>query len=175
MNKTKIIITGINEIDKKSLAEAIIKADESLTIAPIFTTDKDDNTKQYIDVNTINLSYKNNALFYIYTHDYISIGVTIEDYNNSDIFVTNIREFNNISDKFFKTDDIIVILIDSKKLDNTVVVKYKYEFKYLNDRASNINFMYFFDDANINETAKTILKYVHGDNNIRYDILKENS
>ena len=76
-----------NEIDKKSLAEAIIKADESLTIAPIFTTNKDDNTKQYIDVNTINLSYKNNALFYIYTHDYISIGVTIEDYNNSDIFI----------------------------------------------------------------------------------------
>ena len=134
MNKTKIIITGLAEIDKNILANEIIKNDDSLTIAPIFTTDKEDETKQYMDVKTVNLSYKNNALFYIYTNNYISIGVTIEDYNDSDIFVTNINEFNNISDRFFKTDDIIVVLADSKNLDNVILTKYKYELKYLNDK-----------------------------------------
>jgi hypothetical protein len=162
MNKILIIITGLAEIDKNILANEIIKNDDSLTIAPIFTTDKEDKTKQYMDVKTVNLSYKNNALFYIYTHDYISIGVTIEDYNNSDIFVTNIREFNNISDKFFKTDDIIVVLADSKNLDNVILTKYKYELKYLNDRLSNVHFIYFTDDLNVTakNAANTILKYV---------------
>lgn len=177
MNKTKIIITGLAEIDKNILANEIIKNDDSLTIAPIFTTDKEDETKQYMDVKTVNLSYKNNALFYIYTNNYISIGVTIEDYNDSDIFVTNINEFNNISDRFFKTDDIIVVLADSKNLDNVILTKYKYELKYLNDRLSNVHFIYFTDDLNVTakNAANTILKYVHGDENIRYEILKENS
>ena len=177
MNKTKIIITGLAEIDKNILAQTLVKKDETLSISPVFTTDKDDKTKQYMDVRTVNLSYKNNALFYIYTNNYISIGVTIEDYNDYDIFVTNINEFNNISDRFFKDDDIIVVLVDSKKLDNMVVTKYKYELKYLNDRLSNVHFIYFADDLNIiaNNAADIILKYVHGDEDVRYEILKENS
>lgn len=177
MNKTKIIITGLAEIDKETLAHAIVKKDESLSIASVFTTDKDDKTKQYLDVKTVNLSYKNNALFYIYTNNYISIGVTLEDYNTCDVFVTNINEFNNISDRFFKTDDIIVVLVDSKKLDNITIAKYKYELKYLNDRLSNVKFMYFTDDLKVTSknVVDTILTYINGDEETRDDILKENS
>ena len=107
MNNSKIFIVCLNKETSLRVSKKIIEHNDDLSIIPTFSTDIqykneiNENYIYYLDVNTVNLSYKNNSLLYIITSNYISYGITLDDFYNNDIAFMNIEEYNNISDLIF--------------------------------------------------------------------------
>ena len=115
---TKIYIIGHRNINTLEVGLAIQSKDDSITVAPRFTTNIDEVTeyKYFLDKETVNISYKNNAIITITTDDNESNGIIYDDYYNNDIFCMNLAEFNVMPDKLFDTDDendILVVWVDS--------------------------------------------------------------
>ena len=116
---TKIYIIGHRNINTLEVGLAIQSKDDSITVAPRFTTNIDEVTeyKYFLDKETVNISYKNNAIITITTDDNESNGIIYDDYYNNDIFCMNLAEFNVMPDKLFETDcendDILVVWVDS--------------------------------------------------------------
>ena len=124
MNNPKIIIVGTKNIDKEVIAKRLVEIDDSLTIIPHFTNDLEmkDNLSEFeyfIDTNTIYLAYKNNSIMTVYTTNYVSDGIMIDDFYNNDICYVTIEQFNLISDKFINENDLLhklcVLVKKSKK------------------------------------------------------------
>lgn len=172
----KIIITGLDEINKFDVVDTLLKLDNSFMYAPIFTTDKSviNDKYYYLDTKRANLSYKNNAVFYIFTEQYNSHGVTLEDFIKNNVIIANIREYNNISDKFFNNYDILTVWIDSKFICLSALNNYKYELKFLIDRINEHKYLYFTNNNPMN-IAKTIISYWYADEDNKRKILDENS
>ena len=180
----KIFITGSHSIDKLKLAKLLVEKDDSLSICKKFTNDtayKDvisDNYIYYLESHEIDLAYKNNVILYVNTENYISSGVTIDTYYNSDIVVLDLKDFNNISNTVFqsKLNDIIIVWVDSPIKDNDSKTRQDInETKYLLERLdSGIKYLYFLseDDETI---ANTILEYIESDEERKLEILEENS
>jgi hypothetical protein len=174
----KTFIVCLDKNKALDIAKNIIKTNDELSIIPRFTTNieyKDELNENYIyylDVNTVNLSYKNNALLYIKTNNYISDGITIDDFYNNDICYLTIEEFNSIPDIVFKKYDILVIWVDIKNhkgISNSDLI----EINYFSSFVTTINYLYFLDDEiNIHNT---ILEYLYGDENKRKYLLEENN
>ena len=116
----KTFIVCLYEDKALNVAKDIIKTNDELSIIPRFTTNTEyknevnENYVYYLDVNTVNLSYKNNALLYIKTDKYISSGITIDDFYNNDICYLTVEEFNSIPEVIFRKYDILVIWVDTK-------------------------------------------------------------
>lgn len=173
----KIFIVCLDKSKALDIAKKIIYKDDNYTIAPMFITDKkfnnevNENYEMYLDVNTVNLAYKNNSLLFIRTLQYISSGITIDDFYNNDICIMDINEYNIISENIFKKYDIITVWIDSKKhknLSNSDLIEINYFYNYV----SNIDYLYFLDnESNIEDT---IIEYIKADENTRKSILEEN-
>jgi len=176
MNDIKILITGTDYIDKLNIAKRIVAMNDNLSITPVFTTDENfnnvnENYKYYLDPSEVNLAFKNNALFYIYTKDYISTGITFDDFYNNDISYVNLVNFNSIPDRFFYEFDILVIWVDtSKQKPSNLEIQ---EVKFLEERLKNFKYLYFLNESNHN-IASTIVEYL---NNIekRQELLEENA
>ena len=85
---TKIYIIGHRNINTLEVGLAIQSKDDSITVAPRFTTNIDEVTeyKYFLDKETVNISYKNNAIITITTDDNESNGIIYDDYYNNDIF-----------------------------------------------------------------------------------------
>ncbi len=173
----KIFIVCLNKQIALDVAKKIVMLNDDLSISPMFTTDSSKNTPNdnyeiYLDVNTVNLSYKNNSLLYIMTNKYISTGITIDDFYNNDLCIMNINEYNLISEHLFNKYDILTVWIDTKKhgsLTNTDLT----EIKYFNSFLEKTKYLYFLEDeSNISDT---ILDYIKGDEDKRQYLLKENS
>ena len=174
MSNTKIIITGITKLDVDKLMNKIIHTDDSMNIIPKFTTNKDDESfyNKYLDVMTVNLSFKNNSLIYISTINYISTGITTDDFLNNDVCFIDMKNFNNIPDKIFKDFDILVIWLDSKEV--TLSNSDKIESKFFQERIMNLKYMYFLDD-NLHTINEQIFRYLKADEEEKKNILEENS
>jgi len=174
MSNTKIIITGITKLDVDKLMNKIIHTDDSMNIIPKFTTNKDDESfyNKYLDVMTVNLSFKNNSLIYISTINYISTGITTDDFLNNDVCFIDMKNFNNIPDKIFKDFDILVIWLDSKEV--TLSNSDKIESKFFQERIMNLKYMYFLDD-NLHTINEQIFRYLRADEEEKKNILEENS
>ena len=174
----KTFIVCLDKNKALDIAKNIIKVNDELSIIPRFTTnieykgEVNENYIYYLDVNTVNLSYKNNALLYIKTNNYISDGITIDDFYNNDICVLTIEEFNSIPEIVFKKYDILVIWVDTKNhkgISNADLI----EINYFSSFVSTINYLYFLDEEpNIHNT---ILEYVYGDEEKRKYLLEENN
>ena len=73
----KTFIVCLDKEKALNVAKDIVRINDELSIIPRFTTDTEykdevnENYIYYLDVNTVNLSYKNNALLYIKTNKYI--------------------------------------------------------------------------------------------------------
>jgi len=177
MNNSKIFIVCLNKETSLNISKNIIANNDDLSIMPIFSTDPsyeneiNENYIYYLDVNTVNLSYKNNSLLYVMTSNYISYGITLDDFYNNDIAFMNIEEYNNIPDVIFDKYNILTLWIDSKKhtyLDH----KMNIELKYFNERIKNYDYMYFMDnDENIHSV---INNYINANEDDRLNLLKEN-
>ena len=183
MNKQeKIFIIGSRNIDKYKIAKNIANIHDSFNIAKTFTTDismKDkitDSFKYYLSPKEVEMSFKNNALMYVNTDRIISVGVTLEDMYNEDIFVLDFYDFNNMSNKIFNEISPIIIWIDSKDKNYDYykddVNESKYSFEKIN--INNLKVMYFVNETPI-EIAKIVLDYYNGDDIVREQLLEENS
>lgn len=173
----KVFIVCLDKSIALDIAKKIVIKDDNYAIAPMFTTDKEfsnevnENYETYLDVHTVNLSYKNNSLLFIKTAKYISSGITVDDFYNNDICIMDINEYNLIAENIFKKYDIVTIWIDTKNHKNLtdsdlIEINYFYEF------ISNIDYLYFLDnESNIEDT---IISYLKGDEEERKLILAEN-
>lgn len=173
----KIFIVCLNKQTALDIAKKIVYDDDYLSISPMFTTNNEynepnENYEVYMDVNTINLSYKNNSLLFIKTNKYISSGITIDDFYNNDISIMSIEEYNLIPENIFNKYNILTIWIDTKdhkKLSNTDLI----EIKYFNSFLEKTKYLYFLDtESNID---KIILDYIKGDEEVRQKIFEENN
>jgi len=173
----KLFIVCLNRDTSLNIAKNIITINDELTIAPVFTTnilknEINENYETYMDVSTINLSYKNNSLLYIKTNNHISKGITLDDFYNNDICIMNIEEYNLIPENIFSKYDILTIWVDSKQR-KAISSLDMIEIKYFNSFIENHNYLYFFDtESNI---AETIIDYINGDEEQRKLIMEENS
>lgn len=173
----KYFIVSLNKEKSLDVAKQIIAKDDSLSISPIFFTDKEkiisnENYESYMDVNTINLAYKNNSLLFIKTNQHVSHGISIDDFYNNDICIMNVEEFNLIPECIFNKNDILVIWIDTKNHSN-LTHNDMIEFKYFNSFLENNSYLYFLDnEPNISDI---VLEYFYGDDQIRKKLLDENN
>ena len=174
----KVFIVCLDKSIALDIAKKIVIKDDNYAIAPMFTTDKEfsnevnENYETYLDVHTVNLSYKNNSLLFIKTAKYISSGITIDDFYNNDICIMDINEYNLIPENIFKKYDIITVWIDSKKhknLSNSDLIEINYFYNYVN----NIDYLYFLEDEPAIEDV--IISYLKADDETRKIILEENS
>ena len=174
LDKTKVIITGFTKNNIDEILNNVVYIDDNINIIPKFTTNKSDESfyNNYIDVITINLAFKNNALIYISTVDYISTGILTDDFINNDICYIDMKNFNNIPDKIFNTYDILVVWLDSK--NTSLSNSEKIESKCFQDRINSLKYIYFLDD-NPMDISRIIYDYISGDENRRNEILEENS
>lgn len=175
-NEIKILLVGLESIDKLSVAKSIIAQNDNLSIIPMFTTDEsfnniNDNYKYYLNVTEANLAYKNNALFTICTENYISQGITFDDFYNHDISFLNIYDFNNIPDRFFYEFEILVVWLDSSY--NKATKKEINEVKFLEERLKNFKYLYFLNEKS-EDVANTIVEYLN-DIEKRQELLEQNS
>ena len=173
----KVFIVCLNKEYSLNVAKSLVYKNDELSIAPTFTTNPNDgevneNYKTYLDPATVNLSYKNNSLLYIKTNQYISTGITIDDFYNNDICIMNIEEYNLIPEYLFNKHDILTVWIDSKNhgsLQNSDLI----EIRYFTEFIENVNYLYFLDSENIIDDI--ILNYIKGNEEERQIILRENS
>lgn len=174
----KTFIVCLDKQKASDIAKDIIKTNDELSIIPRFTTDSEyknevnENYIYYLDVNTVNLSYKNNALLYIKTNKYISNGITIDDFYNNDICYLTIEEFNSIPEIIFKKYDILIVWVDSKNhksISNTDLIEINYFSSFVNTN----KYLYFLEDEN--NIHDVILEYIFGDEEKRKYLLEENN
>lgn len=176
----KIIITGAKSIDKFAIARHLVEENDSLSIAPTFISDKayenvtNDKFMYYMNLEDVNLAFKNNVILYISTDVNISHGITLDSFYNSDIFVMNIEDFNNISDHNISGQDLLIVWVDSKHYDNVNDRKKDLtEAKYLEERIETIPYLYFLDNT-VDEIVKVINSYLEGDEEQKLAICQEN-
>jgi hypothetical protein len=183
MNK-KIFITGPSTIDKLNIAKVLVEKNDDLSIAERFTNNdeyinsENDEYIYYLSTQEIDLSYKNNALLFVNTNNYISNGITLDSYYNNDICVMSLCEFNNISDVIFKSElnDIVVIWVDSN-IKNNLSKEDVNETEFLQERINsdlNIKYMYFFNES-IDNIVNIILEYLDADEVKKNELLEENN
>ena len=176
----KIIITGIDSINKIELAKYIISKDDELSICPTFTSDDEyigkisDNYIYYLNPNIIDLSYKNNSFIYISTENYISNGITIDDFYNNDIICLSTKNFNKIINDVFEKHDCLIVWVDSKFHEGINSKEELTEIKYLEEIISKQKYLYFIDE-DFDIISDIILKYITGTEETKSKILEENS
>lgn len=154
----------INELINKIYQES-----NEINISDKFTTNINDvknglpYSYYYLNTLEVNKAIKNNYILYVLTDNYISTGITLDNFYNNDIFLLSYKEYNAISDVIFnKHDNILTIWIDSK--DN----KYKDIFNdiiFIEKRLENVKNEYFLKHE-IDEIVDTILNYLNINNNI---------
>lgn len=178
MNNIKILITGIEAIDKSIIAKRLVEIDDSLTIIPHFTSNIDmkDNISEFeyfLDNHTIHLAYKNNSIMTVYTNNYTSNGITIDDFYNNDICYMTIEQFNLISDKFINENNILVIWLDES--NNHKISKDEIaEINYMQERLNNMKYLYFLNDSH-KKICNVILEYLNSDEDRQQQLLEEYS
>lgn len=174
----KIFIVCLDKLIALNVAKDIIQLDDSLSIAPTFSTNIDlkdeinEMYESYLDISTVNLAYKNNSLLYIKTYDYISSGITIDDFYNNDICFMNVKEFNLISENIFNKYDILIVWIDFKHhigITNSDMIEINYFTQFLD----KVNYLYFLNsEENI---SKSIIDYIRGNEEDRKLLLELNN
>lgn len=174
----KIIITGTSSINKIELGKKIISKDDELSITPVFTSDElykgkcSDKYIYYLDPNIINLSYKNNAFLYISTEDYITSGITIDDFYNNDIVCISTKNFNKIIDSIFTNNECLIVWVDSKYHKNINLKEELVETKYLEENLAKLNYLYFIDE-DFGKISEVIIDYITSDENRKKELLEE--
>lgn len=161
--KIFIIGTSINA-NLKDIARGLQAVNDDLSIAPIFTTDlkmrgKTGEDTYYMSNEEVELSYKNNAFMWVRTLNDYSIGVTMPDMYNSNIFVMSYADFNNMSNPVLqetdKEDLVICVIDETGKKTNEDVLEAQSAF----ERIYEHHYLYFLDDKPQN-VINIILKYV---------------
>ena len=99
----KTFIVAPNHINKLDLANNIVALNDNINICKSFTSDIKAKgiVGQYkfgLDIDNILLAFKNNALLYLDFRDEEVSGLTLDDYDASDIIVITTAHFNDVPD-----------------------------------------------------------------------------
>lgn len=178
MNDIKIIITGPSIINKQGILHKLTESDDNLTIMKHCTNDpefinKESEYTYYLDTNSIMLSYKNNSFMTIITNNYISDGITIDEFYNNVVCELSPKQFNMISNSLLNLDNVIVIWLDSNKY-NKISKDELEELKYLQEQLENAKYLYFLNVED-NEVVDIIIKYLNGDDTEKLNLLEQYS
>lgn len=170
----KIIITGIKSTDKYKLATKLVEINDSFSIGSKFTTkEKIDKGYEYrLDIKTISLAYKNNSLLFLhYTPEEI-YGMTTDEFENNNVFMIDMFDFNMISQKVFNDNEILAVWLDERASEPSD--DQKYEVKYLEERLGCVPYLYFLDEP-VETMAKAVISYVNSNFENRQKILENYS
>lgn len=151
----KIII--IEAWKSQDIAESLVELDDSFSIGMTFSTDENilNKYEYFLDIDIIETSYKNNALITVYNHNNICSGLSYDEWENNNIFILTINQFNLIPSRIFNNYDILVVWNDTPYLNNLNNV---YELNSLQDRLQKHDYMYFVNNE-ICEITNAIYKY----------------
>lgn len=136
-----------------------------------FTTDESlksiDNI--YLSISETILAYKNNALLYCVSSNKSehTIGLTMDEYYNSDIFCMTIEEFLNISES--RLSNVLIIWLDCINIDKTL----QHNVKIFINTLESLDYLYFNENDN-DKILEVIKEYLNADNKIKKQILEEN-
>lgn len=171
----KIFIVGSDDIDKLDIANEIVAQNDDLNICKTFTS-KYEHVGSYmfaLDNEDIELSWKNNVLLFLdYSNEKI-LGMTLYDFEQSDIIPIATKHFNMIIDSILENNEILILWIDAKgKHSKQEMI----EVKYLEERIESFSLpMIYFIDESKEKIAKTTIDYMLGDEIQRKEIIEENS
>jgi len=173
----KIFLVSIDKDPLFDIADNIYKLNDALSISPCFSTDtqfKDIVTYNtyFLDSETVRIAYKNNSLLCVVTDNYISSGITIDDFYNNDIFIMNMKEYNTIPKKIFDNYEILTVWIDTKNSTKISPLD-MIEVNFFIERINDYTYLYFLENENMIE--ETIYKYVYGTEEEQNKILEDNS
>lgn len=175
----KIFIVSSNHINKLDVANEIVALNDDLNICKSFTSTMASGLiGEYmfnLDIDDIILSFKNNALLYIDYSDENVCGITLDDFNASDIVMISPEHFNSIPDDPISLNELVIIWLDSK-FKSPNYKKDIIEVKYLQERIDNLSIpALYFCDEDKSTIAKTVLDYILADETTREEIILENS
>ena len=143
MKKIFIIYHNQDLID--SYLDKLMEKNDDISFAEKFTSDENDTSKIYMSPTDVKLCLKNNALLYIITRDFVSVGVTLDEFYNNHICLLHYDEYNEISDLIFNKHDILTIWIDSK-VKNGMDIKLQQDITCLEQRLETQKYEYFLND-----------------------------
>lgn len=168
------IITTLNDDIKIALDIAEYISDKyDLDIATTYITNATNNDyKQYFaefSLNDMILAFKNNAMLYCLTKNSDSIGISMDEYYNNDIFCMNVEAFNNISESILM--NAIIVWIDGKSRKSSL--QEMNNVKILISLLDSIPYLYFNENS---EYIKNVLsEYIEANPIDRKLIIEENS
>lgn len=176
----KIFVVGEKRLNKLDIANTIVSKNDDLNICKSFTTEQNPGMiGEYmfcLDEEEIILSFRNNVLLYIDYSDKHITGITIDDFNMSDIIPIDIKHFNSIPDYLIENEELLILWIDSKNKEISSDKKYVIEAKYLQERVDNLNFpMMYFLDENLDDIANLAIEYMNSNEENREILVQENS
>ena len=135
-----------------------INTNTDLQISDKFTSSPETTSGYYFcSQQDINLSIKNNSLLYVVMNDYISSGITLDDFYNNDVFLLKYNEYNSIPDILFSKHNILTVWIDSKN-KNFKIQKNDplyYELNFIEKRLETVKYEYF-----LNDKIEDIVNYI---------------
>ena len=176
MEKIFIVTTDSKDMSTAYKIASYISSKYDLDIAKTFTSsleiDVCKETPEYytfFDVNDMVIAYKNNAMLYCLSEAEKSIGISLDDYYNNDIFCMSVEAFNNISESLLM--NILVVWIDSKS--SNVDVNTTNNVKILMNTLDSIKYMYFIEDYKI--IKRVLCSYLDATPTKQLEILEENS
>lgn len=149
--RRKIFIIYHNEDIIKKLVN-YINENSDINISKKFITDinsvKQNNLNNYYELSSqeTNIAIKNNSLLYVITQNYISSGITYDNFYNNDLFILTYKEYNAIPNMIFNKYDILTIWVDSKldsNIDKDEIFK---EIIFIEKRFETVNNEYFMND-----------------------------
>ena len=170
MDLPKIIIISLNHIDKYDLARNIIKIDDNFSIAKMFSTSEEEGY-DYMDKDTLILSYKNNALFYVHSTDDKSTGITMDEYYNNNIILMNIEDFNILPENVLVNHNILIVWVDSECSKSSDIKNDMNEINILLKSIDSYNYLYFYKEPT-SKIANIILKYIYSDEMTKNEIIE---
>lgn len=142
-----------------------------LKIAERFNSGLDVQGGISLDFPEVVVAYKNNAIFSCITDiDNNTIGITMDEYYNSNIIYLSVAELINVPDH--KLTNCLIVWIDSDKLScstEDIFIASNME-KIIH----NCEYLYFLKNE-LDTAITTICRYIDGDIEERQNILKENS
>ena len=160
-NKVFIVYHNQNLVNKIIERINFINNDISISKKFITISEFNDASHYFLNQKEVGLALKNNSLLYVLTDEYISSGITIDDFYNCDIFLLSYKEYNAIADIIFTKYPVLTIWVDSKKNEKTMFDKdFYYEIQYLEKRLETVNNEYYLDDEP-SIIADDIIKYLN--------------
>lgn len=176
MEKIFIITTSKDKLKTAYDIANYISSKYDLDVAKTFTSNLDiDICKTvpeyftYFDVNDMIIAFKNNAMLYCLSEAEKSIGISLDEYYNNDIFCMTVEAFNNISESLLM--NMIVIWIDSKVSNGSTDIMNNV--KILLNTLDSIKYMYFTEDYKV--IKRTVCEYIEASPKRQLELLEENS